>query len=89
MLFATWVAAPFRPTRDLDLLGYGENSPEVVREAFREICGQQVTDDGVAFDIDGIEAVLADLERFLLPLLETTDGSSSWNPRAGWVRRIG
>jgi len=40
MLFATWVAAPFRPTRDLDLLGYGENSPEAIREVFREICGQ-------------------------------------------------
>jgi len=64
MLFATWVAAPFRPTRDLDLLGYGENSPEAIREAFREICGQPVTDDGVAFDIDGIEAapIREDLE---------------------------
>ena len=28
MLFATWVSVPFRPTRDLDLLGYGENGPE-------------------------------------------------------------
>ena len=64
MLFATWVAAPFRPTRDLDLLGYGENSPEAMREAFREICGQAVADDGVAFDIDGIEAtpIREDLE---------------------------
>jgi predicted nucleotidyltransferase component of viral defense system len=64
MLFATWVAAPFRPTRDLDLLGYGENSPEAIREAFREICGQPVTDDGVAFDIHGIEAapIREDLE---------------------------
>jgi hypothetical protein len=26
MLFVTWVEAPFRPTRDLDLLGYGDNS---------------------------------------------------------------
>jgi Nucleotidyl transferase AbiEii toxin, Type IV TA system len=58
------VAAPFRPTRDLDLLGYGENSPEAVREAFREICGQAVADDGVAFDVDGIEAtpIREDLE---------------------------
>jgi hypothetical protein len=45
MLFATWVAVPFRPTRDLDLLGYGENSPETIRDAFREICGQMVVVD--------------------------------------------
>ena len=64
MLFATWVAAPFRPTRDLDLLGYGENSPEAIREAFREICGQMVADDGVVFDVAGIEAtpIREDLE---------------------------
>jgi predicted nucleotidyltransferase component of viral defense system len=64
MLFAIWVKAPFRPTRDLDLLGYGENSPEAIREAFREICGQAVVDDGVAFDVDRIEAtpIREDLE---------------------------
>ncbi len=64
MLFATWVKAPFRPTRDLDLLGYEENSPEAIREAFREICGQAVADDGVAFDVDRIDAtpIREDLE---------------------------
>jgi len=64
MLFATWVAAPFRPTRDLDLLGYGETGPEAIRETFREICEQPVSDDGVAFDVDGIEAtpIREDLE---------------------------
>lgn len=64
MLFATWVSVPFRPTRDLDLLGYGENSPESIHEAFRDICGQPVADDGVVFDVDGIEAtpIRKDLE---------------------------
>jgi hypothetical protein len=56
MLFVTWVEAPFRPTRDLDLLGYGENSPEAIHEAFRTICAQPVDEDGVVFDIDGLEA---------------------------------
>ncbi|MFT3803457.1 MAG: nucleotidyl transferase AbiEii/AbiGii toxin family protein [Burkholderiaceae bacterium] len=56
MLFVTWVEAPFRPTRDLDLLGYGENSPEAIAEAFRAILAQPVADDGVAFDADGLEA---------------------------------
>jgi hypothetical protein len=27
MLFATWVAEPFRPTRDMDLLGYAPDPP--------------------------------------------------------------
>lgn len=34
-------------------------------------------------------SVLADLERFLLPLLEAPDGVWSWKRRAGWVREIG
>jgi hypothetical protein len=57
MLFVTWVASPFRPTRDLDLLGYGENSPEAIADTFRAICAQPVDDDGVVFNIDTLEAV--------------------------------
>jgi predicted nucleotidyltransferase component of viral defense system len=55
MLFVTWVEAPFRPTRDLDLLGYGDNSPEAIGDNFRAILTQPVDDDGVAFDVDGLE----------------------------------
>lgn len=64
MLFVTWVEASFRPTRDLDLLGYGENSPEAMRGTFRTICNEPVEDDGVIFDIDGLEAtpIREDLE---------------------------
>ncbi|MFH3479059.1 nucleotidyl transferase AbiEii/AbiGii toxin family protein [Xanthobacter variabilis] len=57
MLFVTWVEDPFRPTRDLDFLGYGESSPEAIGGTFREICGQPVDDDGVEFDIGAITAV--------------------------------
>ncbi|MFT3789935.1 MAG: nucleotidyl transferase AbiEii/AbiGii toxin family protein [Rudaea sp.] len=56
MLFATWVEAPFRPTRDLDLLGYGENHPAAIRDTFHAICTQPVDDDGVIFDVGGLEA---------------------------------
>lgn len=64
MLFVTWVEAPFRPTRDLDLLGYGENSPDAIGDTFRAILTQPVDDDGVAFDVDGLEAapIREDLE---------------------------
>jgi hypothetical protein len=64
MLFVTWVDAPFRPTRDLDLLGYGESNPQAVRDAFRTICAQPVDDDGVQFDVVGLDAapIREDLE---------------------------
>ncbi|MGD0188348.1 MAG: nucleotidyl transferase AbiEii/AbiGii toxin family protein, partial [Roseiarcus sp.] len=57
MLFVTWVADPFRPTRDLDLLGYGDNGHEALADTFRAICSEPVADDGVTFDSAGLEAV--------------------------------
>jgi predicted nucleotidyltransferase component of viral defense system len=64
MLFVTWVAAPFRPTRDLDLLGSGDNGAEAIAETFRVICAQPVADDGVTFDVAALEAapIREDLE---------------------------
>jgi hypothetical protein len=56
MLFVTWVADPFRPTRDLDLLGSGDNAAEAIAETFRAICAQPVADDGVIFDVAALEA---------------------------------
>ena len=56
MLFATWVADPFRPTRDLDLLGYGDYEAEPIAETFRAMCAEPVTDDGVVFDVAGLGA---------------------------------
>lgn len=51
MLVTTWFEDPHRPTRDLDLLGYGDPSPETMLAAFREICGAAV-DDGIQFHTD-------------------------------------
>jgi hypothetical protein len=51
MLFVTWVDDPFRPTRDLDLLGYGDSEADAIAETFRAICSQPVEDDGVTFDV--------------------------------------
>lgn len=56
MLFVTWVADPFRPTRDLDLLGQGDSDAEAIAETFRAICAQPVTDDGVTFDVAALMA---------------------------------
>ena len=51
LLFAVWEREPHRPTRDIDLLGFGEDSEEGVRRVFVEVCGTPVEDDGVVFDL--------------------------------------
>ena len=56
MLFVTWVADPYRPTRDLDLLGHGVSDVQALAEVFRAICALTVEDDGVIFDVDYLEA---------------------------------
>lgn len=58
LLLSVWAGDLFRPTRDLDLLGYGDTSPEGLTDIFHTICVQPVTDDGVTFDISGLEAAL-------------------------------
>ena len=54
MLFLAWDGQMHRPTRDLDLLGFG--SPEIpgVTQRIREICSLVET-DGILFDLAGIE----------------------------------
>jgi len=53
MLMSTWFDAPFRPTRDLDLLGFGDDAPASLLTAFRDICRVEV-DDGVQYDVEGL-----------------------------------
>jgi hypothetical protein len=54
MLFVTWIPDAFRPTRDLDLLAYGDSNPDGLATIFREVCSTAVPDDGVQFDIERI-----------------------------------
>jgi hypothetical protein len=54
MLFTTWVADPFRSTRDLESLGAGGSSVECMSETFRAICAVVIDVDGVAFDHSGL-----------------------------------
>ena len=49
MLLMTWFDEPFRGTRDLDLLSYGDPAPDAVLDVFREVLGQEQP-DGVVFD---------------------------------------
>ena len=56
MLFQIWTNTPHRPTRDLDLLGHGDPSPERCIAVFRELCGLAVPDDGLIFPIEAVTA---------------------------------
>lgn len=56
MLFYAWTGQPHRATRDLDLLGYGENRINRIDAMFREVCREPVEDDGLAFRADTVLA---------------------------------
>ena len=53
-LFAVWSEEVYRPTRDIDLLGWGDNSQSRMRDVFRELCTAAVDDDGLVFDADSV-----------------------------------
>lgn len=53
MLMMSWFEDPYRGTRDLDLLGFGDPEPEAMLATFREILALN-TDDGVEFDADAL-----------------------------------
>jgi len=50
MLFALWRNVPGRPTRDVDLLGFGELDHERLKKVFTDACMVEVVDDGLRFD---------------------------------------
>ena len=53
MLFVAWLGNLHRPTKDVDLLGFGACSLEDVARRLREIA-QAPGDDGIVFDAGSI-----------------------------------
>lgn len=49
LLFTLWYDMPHRPTRDVDLLGFGASDLASLEETFREIASIDA-DDGIVFD---------------------------------------
>jgi len=49
ILVTTWFDDPHRPTRDLDLLGFGESSSNAMLAIWKDICDTAL-DDGIVFD---------------------------------------
>ena len=54
-LFLIWQGKLPRPTKDIDLLGYGSAQIKNVTESIRQVCSVEA-DDGVLFDLGGITA---------------------------------
>lgn len=54
MLLYAWRESGFRPTKDLDLLGSGTPSPDILRRTFRDTCEIGFNADGLVYDPDSI-----------------------------------
>jgi predicted nucleotidyltransferase component of viral defense system len=54
MLFQVWGGAIRRPTRDLDLLSFGEPDIAYFTTTIRDICAQVLSNDGVLFQADSV-----------------------------------
>ncbi len=55
MLFQLWGDHPHRPTRDLDLLGTGDNSVPRWEQLFRDVCELVVEADGLVFNAASVQ----------------------------------
>ncbi len=54
-LLTVWMADPYRATRDIDLLAYGENDDAGVRATMRAICSVPCPEDGLDFDLGTLD----------------------------------
>ena len=59
LVFLTWMSEPHRPTRDVDLLGFGDLSDEALQAIIRDLASMQVEPDGLEFD--GGSVAIADI----------------------------
>jgi len=59
MLFVLWQGVQHRETRDVALLGIGENSLDAVKRIFDEVCATPVVDDGLVFEGVSAAAITA------------------------------
>lgn len=50
MLFELWGGSVYRPTRDLDLTGWGSSDPDSIIGDLREVCDAVTGDGGIEFD---------------------------------------
>ena len=63
-LLLMWLGEPIRPTKDVDLLGFGDTSADALRRVFLALCAIEATEDGLTFVADStqIEPIREDQE---------------------------
>ncbi|MGV8040220.1 MAG: nucleotidyl transferase AbiEii/AbiGii toxin family protein [Thermoanaerobaculaceae bacterium] len=54
LLLVAWLGETTRPTRDIDLLGFGDQTAGALAGVFAEICALEVAPDGITFDLSSI-----------------------------------
>lgn len=57
LLFLLWTGHLYRPTRDVDLLGFRENSIGKLEDIIRDVCRVKVVEDGLVFADDSVKGV--------------------------------
>ncbi len=57
LMFLAWGASIYRPTRDIDFLGFTTNQVDDVAQIIRGICEQEVEPDGITFDRQSVRSV--------------------------------
>lgn len=55
LLFLLWSDHIYRPTRDVDLLGFGDSSVGKLEDIFRDVCRVEVVGDGLVFAVDSVK----------------------------------
>jgi hypothetical protein len=56
LLLLLWEDQLYRPTRDIDLEGFGSTDPEHLATVFRAVCDQPCPEDALRFDADSVNA---------------------------------
>jgi predicted nucleotidyltransferase component of viral defense system len=56
LLFLVWAGAPYRVTKDMDLLALKSASVERLRDIFQALCELAVTEDGLVFEPQSVRA---------------------------------
>jgi hypothetical protein len=74
-LFLLWSDRPHRTTRDVDLLGSGDNSIPQMEEVFRGICDVSVEDDGLRFRPETVRGQAISREEEYVGLRMTLTGT--------------
>jgi predicted nucleotidyltransferase component of viral defense system len=54
-LLLLWLGEPIRPTKDVDLLGFGDTSADALRHVFMALCAVDAPEDGLTFLAESVQ----------------------------------